>query len=104
MNGAILATVALLGARLVVPLTDQLGERSRIINGVPLVGALGVGLAIGLAAWGVAWVSEIAVRADIIDYVYAGLSAGGIGGGARQLANRARDSGGIRRVGDRPLE
>jgi hypothetical protein len=36
--------------------------------------------------------------------VLAGLSAGGLGGGGRQLANRARDSGGIRRVGDRPLE
>jgi hypothetical protein len=90
MNEAILATVALLGARLVVPLTDQLRERSRFIDRVPLVGAHGVGLAIGLAAWGVAVASEVAGRVDLASYVLAGLSAGGLGGGWRQLANRAR--------------
>jgi hypothetical protein len=104
MNELILGTVAALGAALVVPLTDQLRERSKVINGVPLLGALGVGLAIGLAAWGVAVASEVAGRVDLASYVLAGLSAGGLGGGGRQLANRARDSGGIRRVGDRPLE
>lgn len=101
MNEALATLLALIGARAVVPLTDYLRGRSALIDAVPLVGALTVGLALGGGAWSLAWVAELAHRGDVLLYVLSGLSAAGIGGMGRQVSSRATDAGGVGKLAQR---